>query len=813
MRGISRFVALCACSWTVVVSAATITVDSLADDVFVNNAGTTFSDVGLTTPVAPPPRCTLRMAIAAANLNIPVGGCAAGAAGADTVVFSGALTYPAVITLANHASRAVPPSYPDPTPLGVASALIASESLTLIGPGASQLTIDATAPGTSGYRALLLSDGVSSTLSSFTFDDLRVVGGRAVNGGGGCLFSSDHVSMTRVVLQNCASVGQGSQPGIGGAAGFGNTDSSQRPNLTLNEVTIMGSRAERGTSTFFPVAGGFFAGSTTRSMGAVSLDGVLIYGNSAEQAGGVWISNANSVTVTNSGIISNIASGEHSASAATNGRYGGMRIENVSGNVSLSVAVVGNTANVERAGLSIATVGGTTTINNESIFAGNLALNGRIGGFEVLTGTFNPDGSCNTVGGPVNISQVLIESNRAPIAIGGFRIFCSGATTITDVTVRANESTGGPAYSTLFAAGSAAAAFQLIGPITSVNMTNVTIESNVTTSFAGTGGFRNAVVDNVGAFTAVGLKVRNNRVSRGESGLSLLARNASRTYAIVDSEFTGNVNLNGNGMLAMSSDGIYNIANTTFAHNIMSGGGGTINLNGHTTTPGGITLNLVNVTSARNRADFAEAFYANAFVSPGTPIGSNASVNVVNSLFGGRAYPASTSVVTVEPVIGTFNRSYSLVEFFSGHGQDVCVGTGMKCNMDARIDNALSLDPAISRTMALRSGSPALDAGSNAAASSAGLINDQRGTGFPRIVGTVVDIGAHESPPLPPVTACNLDMDGDAQVHATKEGLVLLRSMLGLNAAAAVAGTGITEAQWNATRANLNANCGTSLGG
>jgi hypothetical protein len=654
---------------------------------------------------------------------------------------------------------------------------------------------------------------VSSTLSSFTFDDLRVVGGRAVNGGGGCLFSSDHVSMTRVVLQNCASVGQGSQPGIGGAAGFGNTDVSQRPNLTLNEVTIIGSRAERGSSTFFPLAGGLFAGSSTRSMGTVSFDGVLIYGNSAEQVGGVWIANANSVTVTNSGIISNIASGEHSASAATNGRYGGMRIENVSGNVSLSVAVVGNTANVERAGLSIATVGGTTTINNESIFAGNLALNGRIGGFEVLTGTFSPDGSCNTVGGPVNISQVLIESNRAPIAIGGFRIFCSGATTITDVTVRANESTGGPAYSTLFTAGSAAAAFQLIGPITSVNMTNVTVESNVTTAFSGTGGFRNAVVDNVGAFTAVGLRVRNNKVSRGESGLSLLARNASRTYTIVDSEFTGNVNLNGNGMLAMSTDGVYNIANTTFAHNIMTGGGGTINLNGHTTTPGGITLNLVNVTSARNRADFAEAFYANAFVSPGTPIGSNTTVNVVNSLFGGRAYPAPVSVATVEPVIGTFNRSYSLVEFFSGHGQDFCVGTGMKCNMDAKIDNALSLDPAISRTMALRSGSPALDAGNNAAATSAGLTNDQRGPGAARIVNAVVDMGAYESLPLPPVTACNLDMDGDAQVQATKEGLVLLRSMLGLNAAAAVAGTGITEAQWNATRANLNANCGTSLGG
>jgi len=45
-------------------SAATITVNNLADDVFVNAAGATFSDAAYTTPVAPA-YCTLRMALAA----------------------------------------------------------------------------------------------------------------------------------------------------------------------------------------------------------------------------------------------------------------------------------------------------------------------------------------------------------------------------------------------------------------------------------------------------------------------------------------------------------------------------------------------------------------------------------------------------------------------------------------------------------------------------------------------------------------------------------------------------------------------------
>jgi hypothetical protein len=45
-------------------------------------------------------------------------------------------------------------------------------------------------------------------------------------------------------------------------------------------------------------------------------------------------------------------------------------------------------------------------------------------------------------------------------------------------------------------------------------------------------------------------------------------------------------------------------------------------------------------------------------------------------------------------------------------------------------------------TIALRHGSVAIDAGDNAAAQ--GLITDQRGPGYPRIVGPRVDIGAFE---------------------------------------------------------------------
>lgn len=62
-----------------------------------------------------------------------------------------------------------------------------------------------------------------------------------------------------------------------------------------------------------------------------------------------------------------------------------------------------------------------------------------------------------------------------------------------------------------------------------------------------------------------------------------------------------------------------------------------------------------------------------------------------------------------------------------------------------------------------------------------------------------------------PIRVCNLDIDGDLLLSATKEWLLMLRASLGFNATAAVQGTGITEAQWNAARPLINANCGTNF--
>ena len=55
------------------------------------------------------------------------------------------------------------------------------------------------------------------------------------------------------------------------------------------------------------------------------------------------------------------------------------------------------------------------------------------------------------------------------------------------------------------------------------------------------------------------------------------------------------------------------------------------------------------------------------------------------------------------------------------------------------------------QTLALGPGSPAIDAGNNAA----GLEYDQRGAGYPRVIGASADIGAFESPPRPDAIFAN----------------------------------------------------------
>ena len=181
----------------------------------------------------------------------------------------------------------------------------------------------------------------------------------------------------------------------------------------------------------------------------------------------------------------------------------------------------------------------------------------------------------------------------------------------------------------------------------------------------------------------------------------------------------------------------------------------------------------------------------------------NGTVNVENS-FLGRAVAGRTrndAVYIFDPSKLTLTNT--LIEDTGGPASAQCNTNGNRCNVDAKLD-ALANNGGPTQTMRLLPGSPAIDIGSNSTA----LTTDQRGAA--RMEGAATDIGAYETP-SGSSAQCKLDMDADNLVTAMKEGLVLLRSMLGYTSAATTANTGITQGQWDAVRVNLNANCGTSL--
>jgi hypothetical protein len=105
----------------------------------------------------------------------------------------------------------------------------------------------------------------------------------------------------------------------------------------------------------------------------------------------------------------------------------------------------------------------------------------------------------------------------------------------------------------------------------------------------------------------------------------------------------------------------------------------------------------------------------------------------------------------------------------------------MKCNIGSVVSPLASNGgTAGTRTMALLSGSPAINAGG---AVLGGLTTDQRGSGFLRVIGSGVDMGAFEADPAT-TTGCTLDVDGNLTPDALTDGLMVIRALFGLTGTA-----------------------------
>ncbi len=218
----------------------------------------------------------------------------------------------------------------------------------------------------------------------------------------------------------------------------------------------------------------------------------------------------------------------------------------------------------------------------------------------------------------------------------------------------------------------------------------------------------------------------------------------------------------GMGGAIFNESGTLNLINSTLAGNTATPGNGAKGLGGAVFTRNG-RVEITSSTLAANTAnDGGGAIYVVADAASGSGFtGGTATVVMVNSIFADTPNGAS---------------NYEEINL-GGAGIDSTGTTNNVIESDPPVGSApeviSSADPQLgpladnggpTKTMALLAGSPAIDAGSNAAASA--LTTDQRGTDFNRIENSTVDIGAFELA-APVLSAPTITTPTSANVNST----------------------------------------------
>ena len=214
---------------------------------------------------------------------------------------------------------------------------------------------------------------------------------------------------------------------------------------------------------------------------------------------------------------------------------------------------------------------------------------------------------------------------------------------------------------------------------------------------------------------------------------------------IVRSSVSGNITAGNGGGIHNSAVSAVRIINSTISFNsaFQGNGGGVYDVGAETT--------LTNVTVATNFASFASGYWNNDFRASflrNTIIANNDGGSTAPDVFGlfGNSF---------NNLIGKADGSTGLVNGANGN----IVGT-VAVPVNPQL-NALANNGGATQTHSFSSNtSPAINAGNNALAlneNNQPLTTDQRGTGFPRVKATTVDIGAYESSPP---TAASVSVGG-----------------------------------------------------
>ena len=345
--------------------------------------------------------------------------------------------------------------------------------------------------------------------------------------------------------------------------------------------------------------------------------------------------------------------------------------------------------------------------------------------------------------GPFTLDGVTISGSTGSYG-GALGLYSSGALTIFDSTFENNTATYGGA---------------------------IAIENGQDAAISGSTFTNNHAQQSGGAvhtdwsndITITNSLISGNTSGNGGGALELKPGNLNAVITIADTTIDSNHSDTYGG--GLDADQTVNINNTTVSNNSANAGAGlnfgitnatinnsTISANTAAYGGGGVFINAdssIVINQSTITANIANGTTIN-YGGAGLSIGSDTTVvtmsgTIVSGNTAGVAGSADFGLYTTDPTAtGSFTATNSLIG--EADSRVTINGTDNVTSTDPML-GALADNGGPTKTMAPLTGSPAINAGPNQVATFPDNEFDQRGTGFARVVGGLVDIGAFEIQP------------------------------------------------------------------
>ncbi len=573
----------------------------------------------------------------------------------------------------------------------------------------------------------------------------------------------------------------------GNANGTG-TDQNNGGGIFINDGTPILSNLIFDNNNASNYGGGLFNTGASNP----TLTNVTFRNNNAANGGGIFNTGSSNPTLTNATFTSNNASSQ-----------GGAIYNESSSNPTLNTATFTNNTATNYGGAIFNT--NSSPILNNATFTNNRTTTSGSGGGALYNGSSNP-----------TLNQVSFQQNSS--TYGGAIFNSSSSPILTDVTFGSNSATNGGAIyngSSYTAGGTnfhltrvtftnnsaSSIGGAIVNSSSNPRMTNITFTGNTTTDPASGGSDQGGAIYNSSSSPTINSTTFSQNTANSDGGAIY---NYFSSQTLTDITFTNNSSVNGSGGAVYNQSSNPTLTNVNFNLNSANNGVGGAIYNGflsgyagsnttltqnsfqqNSASSGGAiynsssSSNLTNVSFSQNAASgnggaiFSTSsssnqtnvtFSRNNAISQGGAIWTNGggANTLVNTSFYGNASSAGSAIFN-DGTAPTLRNS-----IIWGHGGTAIVGSPTITNSivqggytgtgNVTVDpltlaTAIFVDPNFD-DLRLKSGSPAIDAGSNTflPADSRDLDKDGNTTeplsqdlgNNPRVNGTTVDIGAFE---------------------------------------------------------------------